>query len=374
MRIIFYIGICLLGLHCGQPQRAGDATDHPAYYSTEDFDSVKKIDAHVHIREEIDTNFIRQAIADNFYLHSLHIYKTGGQPIEDQEQLSIQLSKKYPGRLSWSTTFSLKNYNRAGWHKEVIDYLESSLKKGALGVKIWKNIGMELRDQDNRLVMIDNLRFDTLLGYLEKQKVPLIGHLGEPKNCWLPVEQMTVLGDKHYFSAYPEHHMYLHPEFPSYEDHLLARNRVLERHPGLIFIGAHLGSMEWSVDMMAEHLDKYPYMALDMAERIPHFQEQTVKDRQKVYDFFIRYQDRLLYGTDLRLASLALDKIKEETPDGIRAYAHSVWRSHWKYFTTNEQMTVAEIEGTFKGLKLPASVVDKIYRGNAERWLRININ
>jgi hypothetical protein len=118
--------------------------------------------------------------------------------------------------------------------------IKNSVAKGAIAVKVWKNIGMELRDNEGNFVMIDNPKFDPVFDYMEENNIPLIGHLGEPKNCWLPIDQMTVQGDKNYFAKHPQFHMYLHPEYPSYEEQVNARDRMLEKHPGLQFIGAHL--------------------------------------------------------------------------------------------------------------------------------------
>jgi predicted TIM-barrel fold metal-dependent hydrolase len=172
---------------------------------------------------------------------------------------------------------------------------------------------------------------------------------------------MTVKNDRDYFSKHPEYHMYLHPEFPSYEDQINAKNRLLDKNPGLRFDGAHLGSLEWSVDAMAEHLDRYPNVALDMAERISHLQYQSQRDRQKVIDFFTKYQDRLLYATDIWQEENAnLDQLKE--------YVTNTWTNHWTYFATDSTMTAPEIDGNFQGLKLPKTIVDKIYRLNAEKW------
>ena len=75
-------------------------------------------------------------------------------------------------------------------------------------------------------------------------------------------------------------------------------SRMLEKHPKLRFLGAHLASLEWNVVELAKRLDKYPNIALDMAERICHLQFQAVNDWQKAHDFFIKYQDRLIYSTD----------------------------------------------------------------------------
>jgi len=181
------------------------------------------------------------------------------------------------------------------------------------------------------------------------------------------LEKMTVNGNRDYARAHPDEHMYLHPERPSYEDYINARDRMLEKHPDLIFIGAHLGSLEWSVDELAKRLDKFPNMSVDMAERVSHLQYQTLTEWQKVHDFFIKYQDRLLYGTDLRSSAMDIVNKGIKDPEGIKKHAHEVWMRHWIFFTDDQMMRVPKVEGEFKGLKLPREVVDKIYRTNAEK-------
>jgi predicted TIM-barrel fold metal-dependent hydrolase len=346
-----------------------------AYYSLEDFKSLDKIDAHFHINSDADTIFINQAEEDNFRILNLNVYKDNGKPIEEQQEFSIKMIKAFPGRVSWVTAFSLENFNNDGWQEEAISYIKNSVSKGAIGVKVWKNIGFFLKDKNGKLVMIDNPRFDPILDYMAKNQIPLIGHLGEHKNSWLPLEKMTVNGNRDYARVHPDEHMYLHPERPSYEDYINARDNMLAKHPDLIFIGAHLGSLEWSVDELAKRFDKYPNMAVDMAERISHLQYQTLTERQKVHDFFIKYQDRIIYGTDLRRGAMDIVNNGIKDSEGIKKHSHEVWMRHWKFFTTDEKMRVPKVEGEFRGLKLPREVVNKIYRKNAEKWFsRIRIN
>ena len=156
--------------------------------------------------------------------------------------------------------------------------------------------------------------------------------------------------------------MYLHPGFTTYEDQVNARDRMLEKHPDLRFVGAHLGSLEWSVDELSKRLDKFPNMAVDMAERISHFEQQSQQDYEKVRNFFMKYQDRLIYATDF-----IVDDSKPAAE--MNKHAHDVRMSHWKFFATDEVMFVpTSVDGEFKGLKLPKQVIDKIYRKNAELW------
>ncbi|MDO8994132.1 amidohydrolase family protein [Daejeonella sp.] len=339
----------------------------PEYYTAEDFQSVRKIDAHMHIQNYADTVFIEQAEEDNFRFLNLNVFKSGGKPIEEQQKFSAEMVQAFPGRNAWVTTFSLDNFNNKGWQEEVIGYIKQSVENGAVGVKVWKNIGFFLKDEKGQLVMIDHPRFDPILDYLAKNHIPLIGHLGEHRNSWLPLEKMTVNGNRDYARAHPEEHMYLHPERPSYEDYINARDRMLEKHPDLVFIGAHLGSLEWSVEELAKRLDKFPNMSVDMAERVSHLQYQALTEWQKVHDFFIKYQDRLVYGTDLRSSAMDIVNKGIKDPAGIKRHAHEVWMRHWKFFTSDQKMRVPKVEGEFRGLKLPREVVDKIYRTNAEK-------
>jgi predicted TIM-barrel fold metal-dependent hydrolase len=269
--------------------------------------------------------------------------------------------QSFPGRNAWVTAFSLDNFNKEGWQDEAIAYIKKSVENGAVGVKVWKNIGFFLKDENSKLVMIDHPRFDPILDYLAKNHIPLIGHLGEHRNSWLPLEKMTVNGNRDYARAHPEEHMYLHPERPSYEDYINARDRMLEKHPDLVFIGAHLGSLEWSVDELAKRLDKFPNMAVDMAERICHLEYQSIKERKKVRDFMIKYQDRLIYATDDWVGP-------NSDPIELKKDIQETHLSDWKYFVTDEEMNVPYFKEKIQGLKLPKAVIDKIYQTNAEKW------
>lgn len=360
----------VLAQNCAQREGSGLKTgsSETAYYAVEDFKSVEKIDAHVHITGDIDTVFIKQAEEDNFHLLTVNVYTASGIPIEEQQEFAMRQVKAFPGRIAWVTTFSLENFNKEGWQDVAIAYLKNSLSKGAIAAKVWKNVGFFLKDENGKLVMIDNPRFDPVLDYLAKNNIPLIGHLGEHKNSWLPLEKMTVKGNRDYARAHPDEHMYLHPERPAYEDYINARDRMLDKHPDLKFIGAHLGSLEWSVDELAKRLDKFPNMAVDMAERISHLQYQALTDWQKVHDFCVKYQDRLLYATDMRSTAMDIVNNGIKDPPGLRKHAHEVWLRHWRFFTSDDEMQVPKVDGKFKGLKLPRVVVDKIYRENAKKW------
>ena len=329
------------------------------FLSEADFKRMDKIDIHCHINSRRSV-FMEQAADDNFRILSINT-DLPGLPVERQRDAAIAQQLAFPDRLAYLTSFSMKGWDEAGWQEKTRIYLEGSFQKGAIGVKIWKNIGMVEKDKEGRFIMIDDPRFDLVLGYLEEKGIPVCGHLGEPRNCWLSLEQMTVNNDRSYYGHHPEYHMFLHPECPSYEQQIQARDRMLQKHPKLKFMGAHLGSMEWSIDLLAEHFDRFPNLTVDLAERICHIQVQAQSNYEKVRDFFIKYQDRILYGTD------KADGSEEGDPEELRPLLHQEWLSDWKFFTTDETMTSRKVNGEFKGLRLPREVIEKIYFRNAEK-------
>ena len=369
IRIIALYIAFLLVQGCGSPastttaEATSTTTTEPAapvvdYYTAADFEKVEKFDTHVHINA-IESTFVQQAKKDNLRLLTINV--NAGIPVEQQRKVAIELTHLFPDRLAFATAFNLNNWGTPKWLPQTISYLKESFDKGAIGVKIWKNIGMELKDANGKWVMIDDPRFDTVINFIEQNNITILGHLGEPRNAWLATDSMTISGDKHYFTEHPQYHQFLHKENPSYEDQINARDNMLRKHPKLRFVGAHLGSLEWNVDELAKRLDEFPNIAVDMAARIPHLQVQSVKNWQKVHDFIIKYQDRLIYATDH-----GIDPKSDAA--AVNKSVHEVRLSDWKYFTSDEEMTVDDFKEKFKGLKLPKEVIDKIYRLNAIKW------
>jgi predicted TIM-barrel fold metal-dependent hydrolase len=329
------------------------------YYSMDDFSEVEKIDSHYHIYTDNESS-VEQAQKDNFRLLNINTYSGGCEDVVEAHQWLKNLKQEYPETTEFTTTFCLDGWDEPGWVENTISWIDQCVADGAIAVKVWKNIGMEFRDKDSVLIMIDNPQFDPVFQHLAENGIPLVGHLGEPKNCWLPLEEMTTKNDSNYFANNPQYHMYLHPEFPSYEEQMAARDRMLEKHPDLIFIGCHLASLEWGVDEMAAFLDRFPNASMDMAARMGQLFYQTVENREKVREFFINYQDRLMYGTDI------IDRGQEK--EAFQNRMHQTWLKDWEYLVTDNTMTSNLINGEFRGLKLPKEVVEKIYAVNVKRW------
>lgn len=331
------------------------------YYSPDDFAKVEKIDAHYHIYTDANVS-MEQMQKDNFKVLSINTNSGGCERVVDAHQWLTALNRESPELFAYTATFCLDGWDEPGWADNTIAWIDQCIADGANSVKVWKNVGMEFRDKDSVLIMVDDPKFDPVFQHLEDNNIPLVGHLGEPKNCWLPLDEMTTKNDSSYFARNPQYHMYKHPEYPSYEEQMAARDHMLEKHPDLIFIGCHLASLEWSVDELAEFFDRFPNASADMAARMGQLFYQTREDREKVRQFFIDYQDRLLYGTDM------IDR--GEDAEAYQKRMHENWTRDWEYLTTGNTMTSNLIDGEFRGLQLPKEVVDKIYAENFKKWYK----
>jgi predicted TIM-barrel fold metal-dependent hydrolase len=341
-------------------------SDSNRFYDAGDFYSVRKIDAHAHLRT-YDDYFVEQAKINDFRLLCIIVDdKSTKKHIEEQFDYFMHQKKKYPADIEFITSFSMENFNDEAWLGETIEWIDYTVRKGAIAVKVWKNIGMVEKDKDGSFIMIDDPRFDPLFQMLAERGIPVAGHIGEPKNCWLPLDEMSTRNDRDYFEKNPEYHMYNFPEFPSYEEQIGSLERMLEKNPGLKYIGLHLASLEWDIDELASRLDRFPNMAVDLAERMGQIFLQTSRNRDKVRDFFIKYQDRILYGTDI-IAS-------DENPDksALLDKWKDIWSVDWLFFVSDERLTSTFIDDEFTGLHLPKDVVDKIYYRNAVKWYSVS--
>lgn len=325
----------------------------------EDYHQVEKIDSHFHIRT-IEPEFVKLAKQDRFKFLNVVVHVSNPVELRQKHQASFSQKKHHPARVEVASAFPMTGWDDSYWVEKTIRYLDETFEKGAVAVKVWKNIGMEFRDKAGDLVMIDHSKFTPIFDHLQDKGIRLMGHLGEPQNCWLPLDQMTVKNDRNYFKRNPKYHMFLHPEMPSYEEQIAARNRMLDKHPNLVFIGAHFGSLEWSVDAIADFLDRYPNAVVDTAARLGQIQHQSNQDKNRVRQFFIKYQNRIVYGTDGGVIA----------PGQAKAAHYQMqrrWMSDWRYFCTDEEQSVPELDLPVGGLKLPKETILKIYRENMLR-------
>ena len=125
------------------------------YFTEADFKTMNKIDIHCHVNTK-NPAFMEQADADNFRILTINTDAPLGVTIEEQRALAVFQKKAFPQHLEYLTTFSLEGWENEDWAEKTIAYLEESFKMGAIGVKVWKNIGMVEKNKDNQFIMIDD--------------------------------------------------------------------------------------------------------------------------------------------------------------------------------------------------------------------------
>ncbi|MDR2763855.1 MAG: amidohydrolase [Tannerella sp.] len=334
------------------------------FYAPEDFAEMPKADAHFHY----DTfNDACLKYAASIHMHILSINVDAGKDLDMQFAIGERFGEQYPEWFDFLGTFPVDGFGSPTFSDDILLRVQECIAAGARGIKIWKNIGMTLKDADGNYVMADDPVFDPVYAWLEQEGLPLAAHLGEPRNCWLPYDEITMGNDLNYYTKHPEYHMYQHPEVPSCDAQIAARDHILAKYPRLMFVGAHIGSLEWNLDEVARRFERYPNFHVDLSARLGHVQLQTLQDRQKVYDFFVKYQDRILYGSD----DGPIDGNAQQVEEHHRAL-HETWRRQWLFLATGETIPADKFNTpnppqTIEGLRLPKSVIDKLFLENFRR-------
>lgn len=175
MRFYFLIIVVLLFTSCKRN-----------FYKEGDFPSIPKADAHVHINT-LKGYLEGQAGIDNFILLTINVDVADSYDIEKQRTAAIESEGKNPGRVFFSPTFHFDTtgWGTKAWAKRTIYELSDNLTFNPVSVKLWKNIGMTVRDKTGKFIMVDDPGLDPVIQFIIGKGLPVTGHLGEPRNCWL---------------------------------------------------------------------------------------------------------------------------------------------------------------------------------------------
>jgi predicted TIM-barrel fold metal-dependent hydrolase len=323
-----------------------------------ELNSLQKMDAHLHFN--VANDYVLKLAEDtNFKLITVNVDFPEFGTVDRQLSVARKLYQSAGKQLRFIASFSMESWWETNWVERTIASIREALNYGAVGVKIWKNIGMTVLDETGELLSVDDPRLDPLFDFLEEEKIPLMMHQAEPKSCWLPLDEITMLYDRAFFTAHPKQHMYLFPDKPIHEKLIRDRDRRLKKHPNLVTVQAHLGSMEWDVDIVEEFLQSFPNAYVDLAARINYLMFQSMSNRDKVRDFFIRYQSRILYATDFFVS-------EEQNLQAAEALKKQ-WQEEWRFLSSPDKMVTDDFKGSFYGLALPDNILKKIYLENALR-------
>ncbi|MCW5980514.1 MAG: amidohydrolase family protein [Bryobacteraceae bacterium] len=264
--------------------------------------------------------------------------------------------KPYPGRFLVCVEPWWTRANEPGYAKFQAAETEKAARAGARGLKILKTLGLYLRENltTGPLVKVDDPRFDPMWEAAGAHRLPVLIHVSDPESFFDPVdernERYTALLRRPEWSFHGR-------DFPSDAELQAARDRVMARHPRTEFLILHFGNSA-NLGYMAEVLDRYPNATLEFGARL----EEIGRQPRVTQRFFDRYQDRILFGTD------AIIDMPEKVAGADRLYP-----TYFRFLETDDDyIPLSGVYWRIYGIKLPETILRKVYYQNAERLFRVS--
>ena len=266
-----------------------------------------------------------------------------------------RLEGAYPGRFHTFCTLDWNGMGAPGWLETTLARLETAKSAGALGLKVYKELGLGWRDVDNKLFMASDSRISEVWQACGELGLPVLIHSADPRAFFRPItpenERWDELHKKPEWAFTPGGKP--PRDFPEFEALIEALYSTIEAHPRTTFITAHVGCYPENLAFVSQMLDKLPNMYTDISARMAELGRAPYSARR----FFLKHTDRILFGTD--------NSPKTE-----------VYRLHWRFLETDDEyFSYSPREGIppqgrwrVYGLYLPDDVLKKIYRDN---WLRV---
>ena len=276
-----------------------------------------------------------------------------------------RFDRKFPGRFLTFTEPAWHRANEAGYAKAQADLIAQAKKDGARGLKILKTLGLYLRDTQGKLVKVDDPRFDPMWDACGQLNMPVAIHVSDPAAFFRPIDRFNERFEE--LNNHPDWSFH-GKDFPSNEELLEARDRVIARHPKTKFVVLHVGNFAENLAHVAQRLDRFPNMNVELGARIGELGRQPRTARK----FFDKYQDRILFGTDA-------------TPNGFeypqQLYGDKLYQIYFRFLETEDEYfdyAPAKVppQGRWRiyGIGLPDGVLRKVYHANAERILGFRLS
>lgn len=253
----------------------------------------------------------------------------------------------FPG-LNWRR---LKEHNSSAGIRLMAEDLEKIVKnKPVKGIKIWKDFGLYHRKEDGSLWRIDDEAFQPIWDVCEKYNLIVAMHIADPPAFFRPVnprnERLPELMRRKEWSFYGK-------DYPSFEELMKQRENLFARQKNIKFVALHFGEYPHDLGTARNILKKYPNVYFDIAQRI----DELGRTPRATRNFFIEFQDRILYGTD-----------------GVPDYEKL--QIYWRFLETGDEYfdyapPRKPLKGIWKiyGIDLPGEVLKKIYYSNAAKLL-----
>ncbi len=225
-------------------------------------------------------------------------------------------------------------------------------ERGAQGLKIWKPFGLQVRDEHGALVSVDDERLIPLWETASELGLPVLAHVADPVAFFDPVDETNERWEE--LGEQPDW-AFTSPPYPAFLSILTSFHRLVKRHSETTFIGAHVGCYGENLGWVGAMLDDCPNYHIDISARLGELGRQPYTART----FFLRYQDRILFGSDMG-------------PD-LDAYClyYRFLETDDEYFNYNTGDIPEQGRWHVCGLHLPDEVLEKVYAGNARQLLKI---
>ncbi len=259
------------------------------------------------------------------------------------------LDEAHPDRFLTFAQVDFSGIDDAGWSDREQARLEESFRRGAKGLKIHKSLGLTVRYKDGSLLKVDDPKLDPIWAACGKAGRPVMIHTADPAAFFTPLDRFNERW--HELNEHPAW-LFYGDQFPKREDLLAQYLHVVEKHRETTFIGAHFGNNVEDLAAVGSWLDKYPNLYVDIDARISELGRQPYTARK----FFLKYQDRILFGTDT-------------------APRREAFRIYYRFLETDDEYfdcaASHHLQGFWPiyGIYLPDDVLEKIYLKNAERVL-----
>ncbi len=257
-----------------------------------------------------------------------------------------RMVKPHPDRF---TVFAEPDWSRIdepGFGEAMAAQIRDAVAHGARGLKVLKVLGLGVRDRSGGLVAVDDPRLDPMWAECGRLGIPVAIHTADPDAFFEPLDATNERWEE--LGRHPDWSFY-GPKFPAKRALLDERNRVFARHPETTFIALHVANHPEDLDDAGMVLDRYPNVVVETGAR----QAELGRQPRRAREFFLKYQDRILFGTD-------------------QAPEEGCYRSWFRFLETADEYFDywgAPNQGRWKisGLDLPKEVLEKVYAKNAER-------
>lgn len=325
------------------------------------------IDSHVHI---VPTNAGLARALDVFDQVGIGQFaaKSAGFVGSPKYLATLEMSRAVGDRMRAFANIDWRRVNDRDFAKQQVKLLEQAKSDGMVGIKIFKALGLAVRDEKGKLIPVDSPRLKPIFDACGRLGLIVAWHVADPVAFFKPVTPDNERYDE--LKMAPDWSFY-GKDYPSHDDLLAARDRVIRRHPKTVFLLIHLANYPENIDYVSKLLDENPNVFVDTSARVPEIGRHDVA---KVRSLFIKYQDRIMFGSDFiagPTGSMQLGSVSEREP--TVADALTFYERHWRYFETEEAQidhpTPSQGKWKVNAIGLPVDVLRKLYVTNAQKLI-----